>query len=51
MLGRHFRDTNGHPRSYEAEASFSLPYRSRVADDDALIRQLRHQLGDPAGLR
>ena len=52
-LGRHFRDTMKHPRSYEAAASFSLPYPTwlQVRKGDALIRQLRHHLGDPTGLR
>ena len=52
-LGRHYSNTIGHPRSYSAVATYSLPYDPANGEPDAddLKRQLQHNLGYPEGVR
>ena len=53
MLGRHYRDTMGHPSSYHAVAIFSLPMEptNKDADQQDVLNQLQHTLGYPKGVR
>ena len=52
-MGRHYSNTIGHPRSYSAVATYSLPYDPANGEPDAddLKRQLQHNLGYPEGVR
>ena len=52
-LDRHYSNTIGHPRSYSAVATYSLPYDPTNGEPDPadLKRQLQRNLGYPKGVR
>ena len=52
-LERHYRDTIGHPSTYRAVATFSLPIEPTTLDADRqdVLTQLQRTLGYPKGVR
>ena len=49
-LGSHYSETIGHPSTYLAVATYSLPLENGD-DQEAVLNQLKHKLGYPEGVR